>query len=382
VPRHLHRALASNSGVSVPSIQRAQAIVVALAACALQASATRAFGQPVTDLSRIALCRRCVMSTQPIVTLGDALGDGIIEANGVGVRYSAGLGLYAVLQPSSPVVKLYDSAGRFVRSIGRRGDGPGETVDLRDLQFQGPNLVLLDTRSKLLVLSPTGRVISESRVRVPTGPFRIISDSTLVLASMDRSTSLAGVPLHVVDTRSGSVLKHFGSQDGQNVASPSSGNIGMGWGFGAASVWKILRDPWALEEWSTDGHFLRTILGDLSWLPRQAAVVPGGPPRPFLAEVGVDPQERLWMITRVADASWQQAKRQGTEGLVLPGEMDRLFDARVDVFDIRAKRHLGTITSDEAYVGLVPMDNGFALQRVVFDSLGVPRLVVYRARLN
>lgn len=59
-------------------------------------------------------------------------------------------GSLVVLDGQAPVVREYDAGGAYVRSLGRRGGGPGE--------FERPMVVRVDRRGRTLVLDWAGRM--------------------------------------------------------------------------------------------------------------------------------------------------------------------------------------------------------------------------------
>lgn len=60
-------------------------------------------------------------------------------------------------QPSYRQVLVYDSSGRYMRSLGRRGRGPGEFEDVDRLGWHDGAIYVLDGRlGRLSLLSPDG----------------------------------------------------------------------------------------------------------------------------------------------------------------------------------------------------------------------------------
>lgn len=70
-------------------------------------------------------------------------------------------GFFHVSDYRDAVIKVYDQDGRYVRTIGRKGEGPGEFQSLLDMKFLGDGrLLVLDLRARRSSLfSPTGQFL-------------------------------------------------------------------------------------------------------------------------------------------------------------------------------------------------------------------------------
>ena len=356
-----------------------QAARIVLALIALLAlNAEWALAQRDIDLSDITLCERCTLSATVIARLGETEGEGIIESYAAQVRFDPRTRNYALFHVGGSRLLLFDSLGRFVRSVGRGGPGPGELGGIVDAQLSRSRIVVLDRAGpSLLTMTPTGDVISEARLALRRGRFRVVSDSTVVVAAMDRSPAAAGYPLHLVDLHSGVPSRHFGSKDGQwSVTDRYASNPLIGISNGA-TVWEGTGVPFLFEEWSLNGDLQRTVTARGRWFAAEASKEADGAPPTVLETFGIDDQDRLWTITLVPDPRWHDAPRAGREGYVAAQDFGRFFDARIDVYDLRQRRHLGTLRWDEAYAGLVQIGGEVAVQRVEEDAQSA-QVVVYR----
>src|SRR5688500_14794434 len=100
--------------MTIPRLRHTLLVPFAVSMLALGAGA-----QPVIDLDAFASCTDCSLRFRPMIRLGEASGDGIIEADLADVRYGNVARLFAVFQRGGSHILLFDSAGRFVRRIGR-----------------------------------------------------------------------------------------------------------------------------------------------------------------------------------------------------------------------------------------------------------------------
>ena len=139
------------------------------------------------------------------------------------------------------------------------------------------------------------------------------------------------------------------------------------------------------EEWSLDGRHLRTVVADLPWFPGQLPDERRSP-RPIsrMGYFGVDGQDRLWIIVEVADPGWREFEFVRIEGgyweRVDDARPDQLRDARLDVFDLKTRRHLGHFTWDSVYPALMVLQEDLAVSLVEYDADLEPRLSIYRLR--
>ncbi len=70
----------------------------------------------------------------------------------------------AVADRSSSQVRYFTRDGSFLRSFGRRGEGPGEFRRIRDMgQCGGDSLFVFDLDFKMVILTPTGHYSREAR---------------------------------------------------------------------------------------------------------------------------------------------------------------------------------------------------------------------------
>ena len=138
------------------------------------------------------------------------------------------------------------------------------------------------------------------------------------------------------------------------------------------------------EEWSLDGHHLRTVVGDLSWFPKQWSwQIHIRRPIPRMSYFGVDAQDRLWIIVEVADPGWREIEFVRTDEGWFPVDdvrPDELRDARLDVFDLKTRRHLGHFTWDSVYPALMVLQEDMAVSLVEYGVDLVPQLSIYRLR--
>ncbi|MBA4158218.1 MAG: 6-bladed beta-propeller [Gemmatimonadetes bacterium] len=139
------------------------------------------------------------------------------------VAVAPDLTLY-VAQPMESLIRVFDSSGRYVRSIGRGGEGPGEFRLLGRMGLRGDTLWAVDLRlNRISRFSAEGRHYSSDRLAPSplgeefqsTPPLGYLSDGSIVAqpsipTAMAASGPNVQIPVAQLD-RQGRVLSRFPS---------------------------------------------------------------------------------------------------------------------------------------------------------------------------
>lgn len=99
---------------------------------------------------------------EPVTRAGEGDGPGgLTSVSGVTVSRD---GTLYVAQPQEHVVKVYDSTGRYLRSIGREGAGPGEFERPSTLGWRGDTLWVADApQTRISLFRPDGTFLRSIR---------------------------------------------------------------------------------------------------------------------------------------------------------------------------------------------------------------------------
>jgi hypothetical protein len=153
----------------------------------------------------------------------------------------------------------------------------------------------------------------------------------------------------------------------------------------SGSIWWAHPARLHLEEWSASGRQLRIITGDLPWFPEARQSHRHNrrdPPPALLAGFAVDGADRLWLLTVQPDPRWRDVQPQGPENAILLSQYDDYYDNRLDVFDLRSRRHVGTHVWNDGLVHLFRHGDDIAFSVLEFDAAMVPRIAVYRVPIR
>ncbi len=101
------------------------------------------------------------LSSGPLLQIGVVQGDSVYELAGVKAARLLSDGTIVVANGVTRELRFYDQQGRFVRSAGRKGDGPGEFRTITELcRFGGDSLLVYDAWDRRTsVFAPDGKFV-------------------------------------------------------------------------------------------------------------------------------------------------------------------------------------------------------------------------------
>ena len=341
--------------------------------------ATAAQAQQTANWRDFEICSECKLELTEVVRLGDVDGLGMIESANPTVTWSAEVG-YTVVGPT--FFQVFDDNGRFLRRVGREGDGPGEFRGAGDVHVVGGQLVALDYAKRAWVIFDTvGQFVDQRRYGFVGGQFVPVGGSQVVVVAMDRSPSVVGYPLHLVDIESGAPSLHFGSTESW-VFTPYAENVKGSMVSRPGTVWWGTAASPRVQEWSVSNQLLRVIEGELPWFPEVTELIDPtqGPPSTLLQSLALDDGGRLWMTVRIADPEWRDVEViRDEEGPYVPSNrrIDYL-DTRLDIFDLQSRRHLGSYFWDNPNGSIFDLGGEPAIRIVEYTEETLPQVVIYR----
>ena len=341
------------------------------------AFAVTAEAQETTNWRDFEICRDCVLEIQELVRLGDATGPGSIEGDLLTVAWGPTVG-YLALEVMSPIIKVFGSDGRFLRSIGRAGEGPGELAVAVDAHEVEGKIIVLDVRSRSwLSFGVSGEYESKKPYGFTAGKFVPVGNNRVVVFAIDRHPDVVGLPLHLVDLADGQPSLHFGANHSEWIATaPYARSVRSSTLSPPGTIWWGRLGSPAVEEWSLDGTLLSTIEGELPWFTeatKEWTSYEKPQSTTLFAGLAVDAGERLWMLTITADPRWKE------DDYVVgkTPDPDRYHDVRLDVFDLAGQRHLGRHVWDWGRAVLFDHGGEPMIAVLEYDAVMTPLIVVY-----
>ena len=252
----------------------------------------------------VGLCTTCVR-LEELVVLGDMAGDGFIQSSRVATRDS--LGRYWIGQEES--LKVYDSDGRFLREVGRAGQGPQEFVRIASVHADSDGRVhVLDPRNTRESVFDANFALMEEQ-RLPGRAASLFSAAPLnggYVANSPAETSGSSF-LHII--RGEEVVRSFGRSDATGphdafrslriVAARPDGVIAT-----------AQRVAYTVEIWDSSGSRLVDLHHEVSLNEVEVRQVPYNltdHPKPHeIMAVRFDDADRLWVLFRMMRDGWER----------------------------------------------------------------------------
>lgn len=340
---------------------------------------------PVASEIRSAPCSRCRFRLDTVAVVGDSAGPGELVWE-LQVFRDAGRRLLVVHRGAPSSVAVFDSTGRFLRTIGRPGAGPGEFRRIWNiLPFAGGIVVTDDQLRRWTRFDRDLRFVSSHAL--PLVPRTAVLDSTG-----------AGVVVAVVPTseRVG-YFRHLVGSGGE--LGPSVGDDRMPYredlheylvpdispATASGFYWLSKRREYQISRCSTRTHDCHRYIRRDSWLPaprlddapdENAMLLAPAPRIRAVSDIGDD---LLAVVGWIPDPQWQEGLRRLSPSLARIEDFNRHFDTRLDLVDSRSMRVVSSYRFDMAIWGALG-DGLFWFHS--FDPDGRSRVIVVRPRLS
>lgn len=346
----------------------------------LATGASDTSAQPAVTVSSAPSCVECRVAMSRMVTLGDSIGPGTLEEQGTVVADGRGRYYFTANRTDRPIT-VFDASGRFLATIGRQGQGPGEFSARPLLTFAAnDSLVAMDNSTRRLSVFAPSYTFARS-VPIPLRASEITATPTgaIVVATPIEPRQQAGEPIHLFDSR-GRELMSFGSGD----ARPGLGGYFdrqrlLGPGTGA--IWSSRMNAYSVQKWNPAGQLLLTITREADWFRpwSDPPAVPGQARRPPELYDLTERGDTLWVLIRVDDADWRPR-----EPVPLPEnpnvtytpdtQLDLIFDTIVEVIDVRARQLIVSQRFSQRLIGFVAHGVVASYEE---DEQGNPRYVIW-----
>ena len=334
--------------------------------------------EPVSTL--LAPCAEsCGIDLEVEGEYGEDTGPGMIEtAAALGWMDASGRIYVAGISVSQ--VWVFAPDGSFLRRIGRRGEGPGEFLQIQGAigVDDGVFSVLDPGRGVIVTYDWTGTLLGETRLRgwVPTGAQTLHFEDSLAIHSADiRTADRVGYPLHIFNLETGEIEVSFGSRTGEYHLDRGSDPHVVARGPGR-TVWMARVPKYEIELWEPNRP-LRSMRRDVDWFPELSLEERRGrghgweaEPTSGLIAMAAD-DSLIWVLIDTPDERWRQA--------AATRDADLFVDTRIEVIDWRQGRVIASDLFDERlYTWIRPGLAG----RLTVKPDGSVRYQTLRARIS
>jgi hypothetical protein len=290
-------------------------------------------------------CARCTITLREIVTLRDTAA-AHMPGKPLNVKVD-GLGRYWLTYPGgAPLPLIYGPDGRFLRELGRRGEGPGEYLGGAMIAALPGDSVLVFDRN-LLVLRPDLTVARTITQAMSTFALEIFDWPRGVFNKLPGNVEMPGPvyvrkPFQMVDLSGPTprVLRSFGA----------GFDIGVTPSRTPYQVWVWDYSPYRIEKWSSAGERVDAIERHPSWFPEGERPAPqrNQLPPAHLQWVQEDSQGLVWVFISYPVGIWPEGAGPITR------EMEKYFRTRVEVIDPNAGRVVVSTVLDRWIVSPLP----------------------------
>lgn len=318
--------------------------VFALCVVALLAVSPGLSGQKSVSVSGAVTCANCAIAMDTVLTLG-----GLNAEGSEAVSWSTDLaidsrGRILVTRRRSSEIFVFNSDGRLLRTVGRRGEGPGEYQRISHVNA-GPRYIhVFEYHTGRTVLNLDFGFVRRDRFAGQFQQSYVMESDDVVLMGNIPSTESAGHPLHLVGP-SGDIRSY-----GASESTVYRGNVGHAAVTGSADTlwtldrrstdiyrWEILPQPRVAEVWD------RTVE---EWEVHDHSA--GAWPRPTVIDVMRD-EHGLWIVWNAPDPN----RPPGGGVLINTEPHQTLFDGWVDLVDLSTGETIARYHGDDSLIGVV-----------------------------
>lgn len=365
-------------------------VTSATGAAVLWISASGLAAQDTRVVTGVPTCTTCVIREVDRVPLGSR-DDTNVAVAGIARAAQDGCGtvyLQFDMAPASFVPAYDGTSGVFLRTIGRRGEGPGEMIRAWRIAASSDELFVQDQRGLINVFTPAGRFSRLLRdVSIPLLDLEVLGDTLLAgVGSTPRAGVEGGSLVHLYDAETGEFVRGTGpappptTSHRGDVVSVTSADEG--------GVWMIER-PNRISRWSAaEGRRLDALEFASDWLGHvdgrlQAIRADEGY---VLHDLWLDPVHALlWVVSVVDDpatsASGTSSTAPGPVGQARfgPAHLNRVKTTIISVVDPGQASVLAHYEMDEAAMQVIRDGRVVVMQA---DSDGFEWVELVRLRLS
>ena len=358
---------------------------MALAGCAEEVREPDSFyGDGCILDTEAALCDGCIEFAHVTRLGSDQLGPGFLFDRGTMENVVRDrLGNYWVGQETQ--IKVFDPDGAFLRTVGRRGEGPMEFGSPAPIHTDASGQVhVVDTdNQRISVIDGTFTLVDEKRLPTWISAYAPLNDGDryVVQASIEEP-GRTGMPLHIID--GSGILKSFGEKEPDEGFSLGSIDLRLA-GGPEGRVFAAHPVKYMIEAWSQEGTRVGALRGEPQ-LNTEASLQeppsPDNPPPSGIFDIHADSDGLLWVSLLILRPDWLQHIMWEPSGdvssEVMPDVITRIYQPRLDVIDLATCTLVASQLHDQM---LILLDDRTVLG-YGFTELGTNVLDVLRMRLT
>ncbi|MDZ4259243.1 MAG: hypothetical protein U0974_14060 [Gemmatimonadales bacterium] len=265
--------------------------------------------------------------------------------------------LYVATQRMSGLAMVLDSSANLVRTLGARGEGPGEFNYVAQLYPKGDSVVVGDLRGTAALFAADGRFVRAlaSSINV-IGQVVLLRGDTLLVPMSIMNEERFGLPLHLM-APNGDTVRSFGAEDrsynprltvaAYRIVAPQTDS----------TFWVARIDRYQIERWHINGQLLQEITLERSWFSPRTEDWDGSQserPPSRIKQIHQDRDGHLMVLLERARADWQPergaVKGQEPSGPSSLPEQMRYFEHLIEILDPTNGTLLATVSGGDTYL--------------------------------
>lgn len=361
-------------------------LIRAVLVAAIVGSGDAASAQQVTRIPATPTCAKCDLRATRRLVLGSLDGDAaIFDQPTTVVKDSKGT-FYVGEGPGGGSPLVFDSRGRFVRRLARKGRGPGELLTgITVILAAGDSVHIIDfDTGRRSIFAPSGEFV---RMVVQPAFARhglMLPNGILVVNAAGRDAASIGTPMQLIDT-AGRIIRSFGGSYSVTPADDPwrpARHIGPSRSGG---FWAAHHVEYEFALWSATGQLIRHYeRANDFFRPNERFRFTLKPTPPRISTIWEDAAGLVWITIQVpvSQKEWEAGlgkpvTRRGRTWYpsVLRG---RLFHTLIEVMDPRTGRLL--VSRRFPFYAIAATDAGeYAAYRQ--DEDGVPYVDIWRVQM-
>jgi hypothetical protein len=326
-------------------------------------------------------CATCVIRFDKEVTLGD------LEGPGSFTQYSVALardsrGRYVVIDGNAPVPLLFDSAGRFIAPIARRGQGPGEITRAMQALFGPGDTIVVAERNSISIFAPNQRFVRKVETRAIGSIYMMLPNGNILYHGTLGTPAGVGFQYHILSTN-GDVVRSFveSPPPAARGADRSASSVGTVVRWHALSkspgqFWSLTHLDYRFTLNDSLGVPVRVWEGSPAWFAEEKQK--GDDPR--IAGVREDSRRILWVIGRTRVPGWRDRlpKPDASGNLIVTGNPFADTHGVLDAIDLETGAIITSARIPSAVLGFVDDERIAVLTET---SSGIARTEIRRFSL-
>lgn len=325
------------------------------------------------EVSSTPACRGCSIELTRIASLGRVTDAELLGPHSYDVA-TVGRGGYVAAASTLDRLLVYDSAGTLIRTVGRRGQGPGEFTVIRNIRVgNGDTVYVADGGQPVRVLSP----VLEHRRSMPSA--RALDAP----GALQRTAFLRTGEILVQTTPNTIQVLRADGATVRSLAIPVTGGDRPCAGCErrwlapareAGRFWSTVSNRYEIDQFDLQGRHHLRLVRRASWFEPWRALT-GDRPTPYARAIREDSEGLLWVQTIVPDPAPRPLSPAESTRVLYPAMLGRLWDGVLEVIDPRS----GALLASRRLPEYFDFVGGDLLVTSNEDADGIVTMHVWRA---